>query len=377
MSDKDITVFSLFSQEDEDEEESTGDPPSAVFGKKRAQVTGFIKAAYRYFKNLFSTPAPSASHDILDTAAPLSVKLVYDINEGWLRPPPPIGSDKIGLWKPERFPNLKSAPVPLPRDNKYLDLIPLTFTDEFFESWLKGPALISGGAISLPHLAFNKGEVKIGKNTNFNRMDVLARKALLHNIAADSIQSNLLTVMSKLITDWDTSDNRSRFNRLKAMEKVMNLAFMSNTNSRLYILAMYVDNKVTLRNHVLDMTIGCEESKKTLRTTSFYTSSLFGPFPQSFQDRLESSFASRHRQSLQSSYCLTFLASPSPSNQSSRGSSRKGSGTSSKESRPRQEYTYPTASPESGDSLPRSPRGRGNFLSRGRGRRRGRGYKPR
>ena len=291
--------------------------------------------------------------------------------------PPPLGSDKIGLWKTERFPILKSAPVPLPRDNKYLDLIPLTFTDEFFESWLKSPALISGGVITLPHLAFNKGEVKIGKGTNFNRMDVLARKALLHNIATDSIQSNLLTVMSKLITNWDTSDNRSRFNRLKAMEKVMNLAFMSNNNSRQYILGMYVDNKVTLRNHVLDMTIGCEESKKTLRTTSFYTSSLFGPFPQSYQDRLESCYASRHRQSLQSSYCLTFPASTPSSSQSSWSSGRRGAGPSSKETRPRQEYSYPTPSPESGDSLLRSPRGRGNFHSRGRGKRRARGYKPR
>ena len=84
-----MTVFSLFSQEDEDDENGTGDPPSAGFGKKRAQVAGFIKAAYRYFKDLFTTPAPSASHDILDCTAPLSVKMLYDINESWLRPPPP------------------------------------------------------------------------------------------------------------------------------------------------------------------------------------------------------------------------------------------------------------------------------------------------
>ena len=82
-----------------------------------------------------------------------------------------------------------------------MDLIPLTFSDEFFESWLKSPALISGGVVPLPHLAFNKGEVKIGKGTNFNRMDVFARRALLHNIATDSLQSDLLTAMSKLITN--------------------------------------------------------------------------------------------------------------------------------------------------------------------------------
>ena len=303
--------------------------------------------------------------------------MLYDINESWLRPPPPQGSDKIGLWKTDRFPNLKSAPVPLPRDNKYMELIPLTFPDESFESWLKGPALISSGVISLPHLAFNKGEVKISKGSNFNRMDIFARKSLLHNIATDSLQSSLLTAMSKLITNWDTSDNKSRFSKLKAMEKVMNLAFMSNNNSRQYILGMYVENKVALRNHVLEMTIGCEESKKTLRTTSFYSSSLFGPFPQSYQDRLESAYSSRHRQSLQSSYCLTFPASPPSSSQSSWSSSRKGAGPSSRETRPRQEFSYPTPSPESSNILPSSPRGRGNFQFRGRGKKRGRGYKPR
>ena len=116
-----------------------------MFGKRKAQVTGFIKNAFRYFRSLFSTPDPTASHDILDTTPPLSVKLVYNINEGWLCPPPTFGPEKIGLWKAEYFPNLRRAPVPLQKDNKYLDLIPLTFEDETFESWLKGPPLVSGG----------------------------------------------------------------------------------------------------------------------------------------------------------------------------------------------------------------------------------------
>ena len=280
------------------------------------------------------------------------------------------------MWKAELFPSLRRAPVPTQKDNKYLDLIPLTFEDATFESWIKSPPLVSGGTVPLPPLAFNKGEAKIGKSTNYNKMDFMARKALLHNVATDTIQSELLDAMAKLITDWDTVDSKSCLNRLKAIERVTNLAFMSNTNSRMYILAMYMDNKVAMRNYVLDMTIGCEESKKTLRTTSFYTPSLFGPFPQSFHDRLESSYL-RHRQSLNNSYCLTFLTPTPSSNHSSWNYSRKGSGSSYKEAKPRQEFSYPTASPESGEILPRSPRGRGNFPSRGRARRRGRSYKPR
>ena len=92
--------YLFYSQEDEDEDEhGTGETTSAGLGKKRAQVAGFIKAAYRHFKDLFVTPAPSASHNILDCPAPLSLKMLYDINESWLRPPPPQGSDKIGQWK--------------------------------------------------------------------------------------------------------------------------------------------------------------------------------------------------------------------------------------------------------------------------------------
>ena len=157
------------------------------------------------------------------------------------------------------------------------------------------------------------------------------------------------------------------------MEKVMNLAFMSNNNSRQYILGMYVENKVALRNQVLEMTIGCEESKKTLRTTSFFSSSLFGPFPKSYHDRLESAYSSRNRQNLQSSYCLTFPVSPAAPN------SKRGPSSSSRETKwSRQEFPYPTPSPESSsNSFPGSPRGRGNFHYRGRGKKRGRSYKSR
>ena len=347
-----------------------------MFGKRKSQVTSLINLSYRHFRRLLVTPESSSTHDVLDTPPPVSVKLKYNIEEGWLRPPPSFGSDKIGLWKTEQFPSLRRAPVPTQKDNKYLDLIPLTFEDPTFESWIKSPPLVSGATVQLPPLAFNKGEAKINKSTNFNKMDYMARKALLHNVATDSIQSELLTTMAKLITDWASSDSKSCLNRLKAIEKVTNLAFMSNTNARAYILAMYVENKLAMRNYVLDMTIGCEESKKTLRTTSFYSPSLFGPFPQSFHDRLESSFL-RHRQSLNNSYCLTFLAPSHSSNQSSWNYPRKGSGSSYKDPKTRQEFSYPTASPESGEILPRSPRGRGNFPSRGRSKKRGRGYKPR
>ena len=163
-------------------------------------------------------------------------------------------------------------------------------------------------------------------------------------------------------------EDSARFNKIKATEKVMQLVFMSNSNSRQYLLAMYVDNKIAFRNHVLDMTTGCEESKKTLRTT--FSSSLFGPFPESYHDRLESAYSSRNRQNLQSSYCLTFPVSPAAS------TSKRGPSSSSRETKwSRQEFPYPTPPESSSNSFPGSPRGRGNFQYRGRGKKRGWRYK--
>ena len=45
----------------------------------------------------------------------------------------------------------------------------------------------------------------------------------------------------------------------------------------------------------MDLTEGCQESKKILKTTSFYTPSLFGPFPDSFSARLESAFSASYK----------------------------------------------------------------------------------
>ena len=160
-------------------------------------------------------------------------------------------------------------------------------------------------------------------------------------------------------------------NKVKAVQKTVKLAYISNSNARQYILAMYVDNKVSFRSYILDMTSGCEESKKTLRTTSFFTPSLFGPFPESFHDRLESAYASRNRQNQHNSYCLSFPLPPAPPN------TKRWSRSSSRESKwPRNEFAYPTPSLESRvSSFPGSPRGRGNFQSRRRGKKQGRGFK--
>ena len=147
----------------------------------------------------------------------------------------------------------------LSRDNKYLDIIPLTFADENLEAWLKSPALVTGGMVTLPHLAFNKGEVKVGKSQNYHKIDVFARKAMLHNLAADNLLTALLNFVNELITDWDTLDKSTWVSKVNTVQRTVKLAYISNSNARQYILAMYVDNKVSFRSYILDMTSGCDE----------------------------------------------------------------------------------------------------------------------
>ena len=114
--------------------------------------------------------------------------------------------------------------------------------------------------MSLPHLAFNRGELAVDKKHNFHQVDVLSRKAMLHNLVTDKFLGTILTFVSAIVEEWDKQD----------MTK----------------LAVYVNNKLRFRSFVLDLAVGCTESKNTRKSTSFYTPTLFGPFPESFNARL-------------------------------------------------------------------------------------------
>ena len=194
---------------------------------------------------------------------------------------------------------------------------------------------------------------------------------MLHNLAADNLLSALLNFVNELISDWELLDKSTLGNRISAVQKTVKLAYISNNNACQYILAMHVDNKISFRSYILDMTTGCDESKNTLRATSFFSPSLFGPFPESFQNRLESAYASRNRLNQHNSYCLSFPLPPAPN------SGKRGSRSSSRESKwPRNEFAFPTPSPDSSlSSFPGTSRGRGNFQSKRRGKKRGQGFR--
>ena len=109
---------------------------------------------------------------------------------------------------------------------------------------------------------------------------------MLHNLVTDKFLGTILTFVSDIITDWESLDMTKLGPKMKALQKSVHLAYISNQNARQFILAVYVNNKLRFRSFVLDLAVGCTESKNTLKSTSFYTPSLFGPFPESFNARL-------------------------------------------------------------------------------------------
>ena len=77
----------------------------------------------------------------------------------------------------------------------------------------------------------------INMNQNFPQNYVLGRKAMLHNLAADNFLSSLLTFVNGIVGDWSILDKNTLENKVKAIQKTVRLAFISNQNTRQYILA--------------------------------------------------------------------------------------------------------------------------------------------
>ena len=113
---------------------------------------------------------------------------------------------------------------------------------------------------------------------------------MLHNPVSDKFLEAILAFLCEIMSDWKSLDMAVLEPKMQALKKSVHLAYISNQNARQFILAVYL-NKLRFRSFVLDLAVGCQESKKILKTTSFYTLSLFGPFPESFSARLESAFS--------------------------------------------------------------------------------------
>ena len=155
--------------------------------------------------------------------------------------------------------------------------------------------------------------------------------------------------------------------KMKALQKSIHLAYISNQSARQFILAAYGNNKLRFRSFVLDLAVGCTESKNTLKSTSFYTPTLFGPFPESFNARLESAFSASNKYN---SFILKL-----PSTASRPTGRRYSSRSSSRESkRSRRDYSYPSPSLHPGDrhlSTGYSETARNDFFQGRSGKRKG------
>ena len=53
--------------------------------------------------------------------------------------------------------------------------------------------------MSLPHLAFDRGELSIDKKHNFHQIDMLSRKAMLHNLVSDKFLEAILAFLCEIM----------------------------------------------------------------------------------------------------------------------------------------------------------------------------------
>ena len=70
------------------------------------------------------------------------------------------------------------------------------------------------------------------KKHNFHQVDVLSRKAMLHNLVTDKFLGTILTFVSAIVDDWDKQDMTKLGPKMKALQKSIHLAYISNQNAR-------------------------------------------------------------------------------------------------------------------------------------------------
>ena len=226
------------------------------------------------------------------------ITLAPDFTDSWFDPPAPTDSESVGTWPPStRFPT--TAGNKLPEKVKYKDPLKFKFScnDKRLENFLTLTNKVTdkSNKVKLSPKVFSSPSYDLPKGNVGPAIDVFLREELTDNLITDEfidINERFLNDVTTAITEntsglSDTQLLAQIKPKLELIRKTNTLASASNLRGRSSILSTLVFNKTALRNEVLDNFTGGsgqEHTKETLKGTSFFDYTLFGPIPKSLLD---------------------------------------------------------------------------------------------
>ena len=274
--------------------ENVGDNDSALGNDKTVvstKLSTFLVHISELFPNLVSVGTEERARNFGDSTVSPKIILDFKINKSWLIPPKPeIKSDTIGVWPSNtNYPTADKYLMPPKMQNDMPYKLPMLFHDTDMELFLTGNSLCSNSKVKLHSLAFEPSETSLEKGSNFPAIDSLSRKGLIENALVDQWLESGISHTNTLLSDWEEHILNLPLlkEHLSLHSQAMHVAWSANLRCKNFLIALFTNNKICFRQHILDKCTGSTTTKDILKGTALATPFLFGDIPESFAKKLE------------------------------------------------------------------------------------------
>ena len=196
-------------------------------------------------------------------------------------------SDKTKIWKPKtEFPKVGSPYAPGCTNKPGSRPKDIYVVNDNLRELLNAKKI---GEVNLDPKIFpmRKNDCNI-TNHPFTTVDALIRAALYDSYVTDEFINILMDLIDGIIDSYASSVPNLDLGPLNFVIKVLSSTSFSNQRSIANISAAFVSNKLALRNYVLNRFFIPPYTAEILKNSNFACEGVFGEFPESFKQCMES-----------------------------------------------------------------------------------------
>ena len=249
----------------------------------------------RFEREDISQDALPAIHMFNPEPAVPKLKIMPFVKNSWLDPPSKLHTnDSVGIWPPgTAFPKHASAYPSHCKSTVPKRPVDIKMEDRL-KDFLDGP-LIKDGRLDSQVFYPDTCAIKTLPQVN---MDKILRSGLSEGFLNVEYVRFLLEMIPLIRDEFcqrlsippksSQEAEGTAFPTLDLMHNVLGLMAHGIHRNNNILISAYVNNKLSVRDHVLDRFKGLQSTKHVLRGSDFYTKEIFGPLPESFKDSLSS-----------------------------------------------------------------------------------------
>lgn len=286
-------------EEEEDEEQVQEEDPPETSGVTRGsdgkERRTFYENLYHILPGKIHMSSDGRHRSLINIPGIPHIVLSPDWEDSWFATPEGSGNDSVGIWPPNtKFPGHNSADHMVPESSQ--KKVPIKFDyhvqDPELKAFLNTSKLIdSKGNLRLDPAVFTDNSFSLPKHHLGPSVDKMLRVQFADVLVTDElvdVTDSLVTSAARIPIDNPLLDqaaiNILLLEKLKLIRNSVLLSSASNLRARHNILSAIVRNKLSLREEVLQAHwggAGSNNIKEALLHSSFFSTQLFGPLPES------------------------------------------------------------------------------------------------